>query len=693
MSVDKIEIPIKGMDCAECVQHVQHAISELRGVESVEVILSSEKAKIRFDPVIVGLPEIKRAVKDAGYSVPDSAVISTVSTDDFNRRINVLLSVVFITVLAIVIGGEILGLFEKLNRIIPMPFGVIIVIVAGFPVFLNVIRAALKLRVISHTLMTIGVVAALAVGEWVTAAVVVVFMLVGDYVERFTTESARRALKKLVNMTPQTARMELEGKETDVQINQVKPEDVIIVRPGESIPVDGEVIFGHATIDQSAITGESIPIEAIKGSRVFAATIARFGSIKVRTIRTGRDTTFGRVIAMVEEAETHRSNVQSIADRFSGWYLPVVAGIAALTFILSHNPLSTAAVLVVACSCSIALATPVAMLASIGRSASRGLIVKGGKYLESLARADVVLVDKTGTLTLGMPQITDIIPFGTMTAAESLALAASAERYSEHPLAEAVRRAAAEQNLQLFEPQDFESLPGAGITAKINDAVVTVGTERIIEVNKNALSAVHDLEAIGKTVIFVARDKKLIAAIAFADTLRPEVPAAIEQLKAIGIRHIELITGDNERTASALAERIGVKYRASLLPEDKINIVKQYQKKGHIVVMIGDGVNDAPALAQADIGIAMGAAGSDIAIEAAHIALMREDWSLVPESFKIARRTMNVVKMNLGFTAVYNLIGLTLAAAGILPPIFAAVAQSLPDIGILTNSARLLRQK
>jgi Cd2+/Zn2+-exporting ATPase/Cu+-exporting ATPase len=566
------------------------------------------------------------------------------------------------------------------------------VIAGGYPVFMNVIRATLKRQVISHTLMTLGVIAALVVGQWVTAALVVVFMRIGDYVENFTTESARRAVKELTALTPQTARVEREGLEVEVPVSEVKVGETIIVRPGEKIAVDGEVVSGQATIDQSAITGESMPIEAAQGTHVYAATIAKLGSLRIRAERIGSDTTFGRVVKMVEEAEAHRADVQRLADKFSAWYLPVVAAIAALTFIFTRNPLSTAAVLLVACSCSFALATPVAMLASVGASAKRGLLIKGGKYLELLARADVLLVDKTGTLTLGQPQVTDVVPLNGLSRSEILSLAASVERYSEHPLAEAVRTLARNENIALVEPQDFESVPGHGVRAVIDSRHVAVGNRRLIP-SADSLSIASDFEAQGKTLLFLQRDNELVGVFAAADTLRAEVPAALKEARSLGIRHIELLTGDNERTASALAEKLGVSYRANLLPENKIDIVKEYQAKGHVVVMVGDGVNDAPALAQADVGIAMGAAGTDVAIEAAHIALMREDWNLVPDVLKIAKRTMRVVKTNLLFTTVYNIIGLTLAAFGFLPPVLAAAAQSLPDIGIMGNSARLLKQK
>lgn len=685
-----IEVPIKGMDCAECTQHVQHAISRLDGIKSVDVLLAAEKAIIQLDPAKVELPAIRAAVAGAGeYSVPEIAETRPAEhLSDFNRQLMRLLALVFAIVLSIVIAGEWLGLFKLLETYIPFPLGLVIVALGGWPVFRNVIRATLKRQIISHTLMTIGVIAALAVGEWVTAAIVVIFMRVGDYVENFTTESARRAVKELIAIAPQIAHVERDGREIEVPVGEVVIGEITVVRPGEKIPVDGLVVSGQATLDQAAITGESMPVEVSNGSHVFAATIAKLGSLRVKALRVGADSTFGRVVRLVEEAEANRADVQRFADKFSAYYLPIVAGIAAITFLISRNPLSTAAVLVVACSCSIALATPVAMLASIGGSAKRGLLIKGGKYLETLAGADTLLVDKTGTLTLGQPQITDVIPLNGLSTSEILMLAGSAERYSEHPLAEAVRKAA--QNMSLSDPKNFESIPGMGIRAEVNGSFVTIGNRHLIP-SAGELPLTKQLEEKGKTLLFLSRDGELAAILAATDTLRPEVPSALADLRALGIRKIELLTGDNQRTASALAEKLSVEYRSNLLPENKIEIVKEYQAKGHIVVMIGDGVNDAPALAQANIGIAMRGAGTDIAIEAAHVTLMREDWTLVPEVIRIAHRTMRIVRMNLVFTAFYNVIGLTLAAFGILPPVLAAAAQSLPDIGILTNSARLLQ--
>ena len=689
MTLHTLELPITGMDCAECAAHVQNALEAVPDVTSVQILLAGEKAIVSYHPPKPPINRLRSAVAAAGYSIPEDGP-SAAPMADFTNRVLQLFGLVFGAVLFIIIVGEWLGLFEAITARIPWPLGLGLVLVAGYPVFVNVVRATLRRQVIAHTLMTFGVIAAMAVGEWATAAVVVFLMRVGAYAESFTTERARRAVKDLTALAPKTARVLRDGAEVEVPVEEVAPGETVVVRPGDTIPVDGEVIDGHATLNQAAITGESMPVEAGPGAQVYAATLAQHGSLRIQASHTGRDTTFGKVIQMVEEAEAHRADIQGIADKFSGWYLPVVAGIALLTFLIGRDPLATAAVLVVACSCAFALATPIAILASVGAGAKRGLLIKGGKYLEILAKADVLLIDKTGTLTLGQPQITDVVSLNGLPENELLALAASAERYSEHPLAEAVRQAARDRHLELSDPDDFEALPGFGLRATVNGTPVAVGSRRMLAAESN-LPQVEALTTQGKTLLYIESNGELVGVLGAADTTRSEIPHALKEIRALGLTEIELLTGDHEATAEALAADLGLRYQAGLLPEDKIEVVRRYQAKGHTVVMVGDGVNDAPALAQADIGIAMGAAGTGVALEVAHIALMREDWLLVPAAFRIARRTMNIVKLNIGFTAVYNLVGLSLAAFGILPPILAAAAQSIPDIGILANSARLLR--
>ena len=698
-----LELPIVGMDCGGCVKNVRGAIAGLPGVASVEVLLAGERATVEFDPAITSRQAIRAAVEDAGYACPlpagdvegDAGDASGAELDRaaaLARSAMTLMGTIFAAVLFVVVIGEGLGLLDAVTSRVPFWLGALLVVVFGWPVFRNVVRNALRGQVVSHTLMSTGAVAALAIGEWATAALVVFFMRVGDYAESATTERARRSLKDLMALAPKSARVERGGLELEVPVGEVRVGDIVVVRPGGLVPVDGVVVSGNATVDQAAITGESMPIEAEAGSQVFAATTARLGSLRVRAEGVGQDTTFGKVIRQVERAEANRGETQRLADRFSAWYLPLVAGIAVLTYLIGGDLLSAVAVTVVACSCAFALATPVAMLATIGAAAKRGLLIKGGRYVEALAKADVLLLDKTGTLTRGEPELTDVVAFAGWTEEGVLALAAAVERDSEHPLAEAVRRAARARGLSVAVPEAFEALPGRGVRAVVEGRRVEVGSRRLLA-SGTAPEAARELEAGGKSLLFVLVDGALAGVLGAADALRPEVPAALQELRTLGVRHIELLTGDNERAARLVADELGIVFSADLLPEDKIERVRRHQAQGRTVVMVGDGVNDAPALVQADVGVAMGAAGTDVALEAAHVALMRDDWSRVPELFALARRTMGVVKLNIGFTAVYNLVGIGLAAFGLLPPIYAAALQSVPDLGIMGNSARLLRHR
>ncbi len=692
----RIEIPIKGMDCAGCVKSVNQAIEQVPGVKSVDVLLSAEKALIEIDsPELI--EEIEKVIVKAGYRVPDSKNRDSsgeTEADEFEvlrQKALRLFGIVFGAILLIVVAGEWFGLFDSVTAFIPFELGVVLVLLMGYPVFRKVVLSAMQGNVTVHALMTVGALAALIAGEWVTSAIVVFFMRTGDFIETYTTNKARNAVRSLTDIAPKTACVIRNGQETDIPISEVRTGDKIVVRPGGQIPVDGVVLEGYATVNQSAITGESMPVEVESGSSVYAATIAEGGRLLVKASAVGRDSTFGRIIRMIEEAETSRGPVQRYADQFSAWYLPVVALVAVITYLLSRDLMATVAVLVVACSCAFALATPIALLASIGSCAKKGLLIKGGKYLEKLAKADVLLIDKTGTLTFGQPEITDIIPLNGLSSGELLIYAASTEQYSEHPLARAVIEKARNLNLVLIKPDQFESMPGVGVKAVIDESVITVSNLRNTNTNIDQ-KVIDKLEKQGKTLMLIQQNSIPVGLLAARDKERNEIGAALDMVKELGIKKIELLTGDNKEVASSLADKLNIDFRAELLPEDKIRIVKQYQEKGHTVVMIGDGINDSPALAQADTGIAIGTTGTDIAIETAHITLMRDDWLLIPELIRTARKTMNVIKGNFGFTTLYNVVGLTLAAFGFLPPVLAAAAHSLPDIGILFNSSRLLER-
>ncbi len=698
MSKKEVQLSVKGMDCSGCANNVKSALEQLEEVESAEVFLSAEKAKIRTKTDSPDLSAFKKAIEDIGYHVPDD---TTDQPEEENESLKEkaqksfrLFGLVFGVILLVVIAGEWLGLFQALTKWVPFWAGAVLVLSMGYPVFKQVIVAAKKGLVTPHALMALGSLTALAAGEWVTAGIVVFFMRTGDYIESYTTEKARDSLRSLTELAPETATVLRDGSEKEIPIDQVKKGDQILVRPGGKIPVDGTVIDGQATIDESPITGESMPVEKTEGSSVFASTIAQGGFLTLRAEAIGSDTTFGKIINMVEEAESRKGAVQRYADKFSAWYLPVVTSIAILTYLISGDLMATVAVMVVACACAFALATPVALLASVGSNAKRGVLIKGGKYIEALARADVLLIDKTGTLTFGRPEISEIITLNGTTEGELLIMAASAEQYSDHPLGKAVVEAAQKRHLNLSKPENFEEITANGVRAKFKDYTVTVGNERLIENGKQVIrSTIDNIKAEGKTAIIVQKDGLPIGILAAQDTERSEADIALKNLrKQHSFNTVELLTGDNTETARHLANKLNIDFRAELLPEDKIDIVKHYQSDDQTVVMIGDGVNDAPALAQADVGIAMGTTGTDVAIETADITLMRDDWNLVPDLFTSANKTMNIIKWNFGFTTAYNLVGLSLAAFGILPPVLAAAAQSLPDVGILLNSSRLIKK-
>ncbi|MEL7834954.1 cation-translocating P-type ATPase [Fodinibius sp. Rm-B-1B1-1] len=698
MSKKEIELTVKGMDCSGCAQNVKSALEKLDEVESAEVLLSAEKAHIRTQTT-PNLDVIKKAVEDIGYHIPDASedqpTNGKTSLQEKAQKSFRLFGLVFGAILLIVIAGEWLGLFQTLTQWIPFWVGALLVLFMGYPVFKQVVVAAKKGLVTPHALMALGSLTALAAGEWVTAGIVVFFMRTGDYIENYTTEKARDSLRSLTKLAPQTAVvLQEDGTEKEIPINEVQKGDRILVRPGGKVPVDGKVLDGHATIDESPITGESMPVEKAEGSKVFASTIAQGGFLTLQAEAIGKDTTFGKIISMVEHAEAHKGAVQRYADQFSAWYLPVVTSIAILTYILSGNLMATVAVMVVACACAFALATPVALLASVGSNAKRGVLIKGGKYIEALARADVLLIDKTGTLTFGRPEVSDIIPLNGISEGELLIMAASAEQYSDHPIGKAIVEAAQNQFLSLKNPDNFEEITASGVRASFDNETITVGNERLIENdNQDILPNLNSIKAEGKTAVIVQKNGTPVGLLAVRDAERSEVNNALQMLrKGHSFSSVELLTGDNTETARHLANRLKIDFQAELLPENKIDIVKKYQSDGHTVVMVGDGINDAPALAQADVGIAMGTTGTDVAIETADITLMRDDWNLVPELFSSANKTMQIIKWNFGFTTVYNIAGLSLAAFGILPPVLAAAAQSLPDVGILLNSSRLIRK-
>ncbi len=688
--ITEVELPIEGMDCGDCALKVRSALEALPGVMDVKVSLLAERAILRIYEGSFDFEAARSAVASAGYSVPEPASWSSGVEPFLVRHYPKAIAGVFLSVVLLVLA-EVSGFRARVNAAVPWSLWLAFVVALGYPSFLAVARAALRRRVISHSLMSLGVLASALVGEWVAALLIVAFMRIGSYIEGASVERARKALKGLALLLPGVARVQRGHEEVEIALESVAPGDLVVVRSGERVPVDGVVVFGHAAVDQSSITGEAMPVDVGPGGWVYASSLVHGGMLKVRARRVGEETALGNMLRLVQEAETRRGTVAAWADRFSGYYLPILALVGLLALVVRRDPVAVAAIFAVACSCSLALAVPLAQLAAIGAAARRGIAVRGGRYLELLAKAEVLLIDKTGTLTFGRPTVVEVIPFGDVEPRELLALAASAERYSSHPLARAVVDAALREGVSLLEPEVFSEIPGVGVTATVDGREVRVGRAvNPADLPNTVQESIDRWETTGKTPVLVWVDGDLVGVLAAVDDLRPEVPEQIQVLKAMGLEAC-IVTGDRDSVAALVAREVGAEYVADLLPEEKVQLVRGYQARGKIVAMVGDGANDAAALTQADIGIAIAGSGVAVASEAAPVVLMREDWRSVPYLFRLARRSRATVRVNLVFTALYNLLGVGLAFWGLLPPTVAAAAQSLPDVVILANSSRLLQ--
>ncbi len=575
--------------------------------------------------------------------------------------------------------------------------GLVVALFGGLPLFK---RAYLDLKAKSITAevaMTMGMIAALSIGEFLSAAVIAFFMLIAEFLDKFIISKGRSAIRGLIEISPKKAVVKRNAVEVEIGTSEVKQDDVVIVKSGERIPVDGIVVAGHASVNQATITGESMPMEKEVGDEVFTGTINELGLIEVRTTKIGKDTTLARIIELVEEAERSKAPIQKAADRFATYFVPLVLVVAFLTFMITRNINSSIAVAVVACPCAVALATPLAIVASVGRAARKGIIVKGGIYLEELGRVDTVVMDKTGTLTIGKPRVTDVKGFDAHNEREILTLAAIAEKHSGHPLAGAILETAKDHQIEIPEHEECHVIRGKGVVVTCNNQTLTIGNRELLRDRDVDIPAdvedymLHEEEE-GKTAMLVAHDNNVCGVISVSDTLREDAIRALKELKDRGVRLI-MLTGDNPRTAQAIAKKAGInEVFAEMLPEGKVDVVRKLVESGKKVVMVGDGINDAPALAQASVGIAMGAAGTDAAIETADIALMTDDLTKIPEAIKIGDQTFKVIRQNIAASIVFNIVGVTLAYMGVLSPTMAAAAHALPDFILFLNSSRLIHR-
>ena len=565
--------------------------------------------------------------------------------------------------------------------------GITATLIGGYPIFKEAIENIVERKMTMELSMTIALLAALAIGEFFTALVITAFVLAAEVLEGLTVRRGRSAIRRLVGLLPTTATVRRNGSWQDLETKEIAVGDTVLVKPGSRIPVDGTVTGGHSFVDQATITGESMPAEKVSGAWVYAGTINQSGALELQVDRLGRDTTFGKIIDAVERAEKSRAPIQGIADRLAGYLVYFALGAAALTFLVTHNVRSTISVVIVAGACGIAAGTPLAILGAIGRSAQHGSIIKGGIYLESLASIHTVLLDKTGTLTYGSPEVVDVRPATEIAAADLLEAAWTAEARSEHPVARAILRKAASMGLAAEEPECFEYTPGKGVVATRAGVELIAGNRLFLA--GHGIELPEGTNSKTDSEIFVARGGRLLGTLTVADTLRPEATKAIQDLKAMGMKTV-LLTGDAKGVAEDIGRKLGVdEIAAELLPEDKLEFVSRLTKDHQNVIMVGDGVNDAPALMKATVGIAMGA-GTDVARESANVVLIGNDLSKLVETLSIARRCRRTIMQNFVGTLVVDTVGVGLAAFGFLNPLLAAFIHVSSEMAFILNSARLL---
>jgi heavy metal translocating P-type ATPase len=614
--------------------------------------------------------------------------------------------------------------------------------VGGVPIAYGAIRGLIAREMNVDELVSIAIIASLVAGEYWSAGLVAFMMLFGKVLEDVTAARAQHAIEGLGQLVPDMAQLkEADGSERTAPVAEVRPGDIVFVRPGERLPVDGEVVAGHAAVEEAAITGEPLPVDKALGDTVYAGTLTAGGTLEVRATRTGEATALGRIAALVKEAEAERAPIVRAADRWATWFTPAVLALAALVYLWQRDFLPALTVLVVACPCALVLATPTAVIAGIARGTRSGILIKGGARLEAAGHVDAVCLDKTGTLTLGKPMVQRVVvlPESGVSEDELLALAAAAERFSEHPLGRAIFDSAASRDIVVptvdMALAGFRAVPGKGVSARIPSFTGASGTvaespagrpgggagtllvteaartsttsevivgrpefliEQRVEWSSSAEAAVADLEREGQTAIVVAINGSAAGVISLADEIRQGSAVAVQALRTTGLRRLVVLTGDREASALAVARAVGIPaedVHAGLLPEGKVAVVKQLRETGHRVAMIGDGVNDAPALAAADVAIAMGAAGTDVALQAADIALMTDDIRQAASAIALSRHTVSTIKQNLGFAVVWNVIALILAATGIVGPVAGALVHNVGSVAVVLNAARLINAK
>ncbi len=742
-TLQSILLPIDGMTCAACSRAVEQAIHRLDGVEQASVSIATNRAAVSFDPAKVRVADIKLAVAKAGYTplqvetkrdVEAEKKRTAKRTDSIRRRF--LLAVVFAAPLLYISMGHMVGLplppflnpmhhafaFALCQLILTLP-----ILYAGRSFYSKGIKAVLHGSPNMDTLVAIGSAAAFlysvysvvriwqgdtgAVHElyFESAGIIITFILLGRMLESRSKSKTSEAIYRLMELAPKTAILERDGVEVTVAAEEVEPGDTVIVKPGMHIPVDGTVMSGYTSVDESMLTGESIPVEKQEGDFVYSGTVNKNGAVRIRTDQKSGDTALSQIVRMIEQAQNSKAPIARLADVISGWFVPtvaVIAIVAAAAWLIAGKGIAFAltvfvAVLVIACPCALGLATPTAIMAGTGKGAENGILIKSGVALETAHKLTTVVFDKTGTITNGKPKVTDLVAVSGFEKAELLRLAASAEKGSEHPLGDAIVAYAAEQGIALGAAQQFEALPGRGISAVVDGKTLLLGNEALMAESgidaKPCLAQAKLFAQEGKTPMLAAYGGRVAGVIAVADTVKEASAAAVEQLRGMGVQ-VVMLTGDHEATAQAIAKQVGIsEVIANVLPSEKAGVIEQLQKEGKTVAMVGDGINDAPALTMAEIGIAVGS-GTDVAIESADIVLMRDDLSLVAQAIALSRRTLRIIQENLFWAFAYNTLGIPVAAGvlylfggPLMNPMLAAGAMSLSSVCVVLNSLRLRR--
>lgn len=739
-----ITVPIGGMTCAACVRVIENKVGKLEGVSSVSVNLATEKATIVYEAEQVRLSQIKQKIRDLGYTPLEAETAAKADEDALKKEAEIKamwrrfqLSTLFTVPLVYIAMGPMIpwlswpvpGWMSPMNY--PLVYGLIClaltvpVLLIGRRFYVTGFKALIHRAPNMDSLIAIGTSAAMAYSLYSlwqisqfdfkavnhlyfeTAAVILTLIQLGKTLETVSRGRTSEAIKRLMGLAPKTAMVMQGDVQVETPVEELETGDIILARPGERIAVDGEVVEGHTSIDESMLTGESIPVEKSVGDAVVGASLNKTGAILYRATRVGADTTLSQIIRLVEDAQGSKAPIARMADIISGYFVPVVFVIALLAaggWLLAGETVTFAvtafvAILVIACPCALGLATPTAIMVGTGKGAELGILVKSGEALETAHRINTVVFDKTGTLTEGRPDVTDVIPFGDFDADTVLSFAASAEYGSEHPLAEAILRHSADKGLPRLAAEGFQAVPGHGITVRVDGHQVLLGNKKLMDLNAVEVGShtgtFDTLAEEGKTPMFLAVDGSAAGIVAAADVLKPSSREAVRRLHAMGIQ-VAMITGDHRKTAQAIAQSAGIdRVLAEVLPGDKAEEVKQLQAQGAVVAMVGDGINDAPALAQADVGIAIGS-GTDVAMESADVVLMRSDLPDVVTAIQLSRATIRNIRQNLFWAFFYNIIGIPLAAGvlhifggPLLSPVFAAAAMSMSSVSVVSNALRL----